>query len=138
MSLHNGHLPPRTSQAISDLRAAEETMAKAWAEGIDLSQSLRRINQARRLVESTIKSLDRTIREIEIRLGKGDDDESDSVCGWCGCDDIETAMWVNVRTEEVVSDTESETYWCPECEEHRDWRDVLTRAKWNDGERAND
>lgn len=40
------------------------------------------------------------------------------VCGICKGRDVQTRMWVDINTNEVVADCEDHEYYCGTCEQH--------------------
>ena len=42
------------------------------------------------------------------------------VCSNCGSKNVEIKKWVNANTDEVGTDCEDETGWCPDCEGHHE------------------
>jgi hypothetical protein len=42
------------------------------------------------------------------------------VCSNCGGQNVEIKKWVNANTDEVGTDCEDETGWCPDCNEHHE------------------
>ena len=41
-------------------------------------------------------------------------------CTNCGSQNIEIKKWVNANTDEVGTDCEDETGWCPDCDGHHE------------------
>jgi hypothetical protein len=59
-----------------------------------------------------------------------------TVCKECGCDKVQTIMWVEVNTAEVhdLAFSQGEDYqdnWCPNCDSNCELADVDDKPKTN-------